>query len=280
MIKRFKGLGVKLNKYFPSIQYDLEKTDIKLKPAEYLTIGVLSCFGIFLLFSILLSISLYFGRKLPIITSIILGILLAILLTALAFFILIKYPKILAKKKAELLEKNLVFALKDILLEVSSGVSLYNALINVSKANYGLISKEIEKVAKQINSGKTMDKALEDLAIKSESEYLRKTTWQLINTLRAGSSLKDALKTIIRQLTNEQKTKIQDYAKELNMWSLIYMLFAVAIPSIGITLLVILSSFAGMSIGKPFIIAFITICFIVQFVLIGLIKTRRPVVYI
>ena len=62
------------------------------------------------------------------------------------------------------------------------------------------------------------------------------------------------------------------------MWSLIYMLFAVAIPTIGSVMLVILSSFAGMGLGKPFFIVFICICFFIQFVLVGFIKTRRPVV--
>ncbi len=278
--KRLIGIGALFAKLVPGLKYDLEKTDLELTQEEYAAVCLINCLFIFILLSGLLFFLMYLIRRLSLIKSLILSIAIGIAIFILFFILLVRYPKILAKKKAEELEKNLVFALKDILLEISSAVSLYNALVNVSKAKYGLVSKEFEKAAKQVNSGKQMDKALEELAISSESEYLRKTIWQLVNTLRAGASLKGALKTIIKNLTIEQKTKIKDYAKELNMWSLIYMLFAVAIPTIGITMMVILSSFAGMGMSKGLFIAFITVCFIVQFILIGLIKTRRPMVHI
>ena len=42
-------------------------------------------------------------------------------------------------------------------------------------------------------------------------------------------------------------------------------------------MMVILSSFAGFGITKGFFIVFIIICFIIQIILIGFIKTRRPV---
>ena len=278
--KRLIGIGAVLGRIVPGLNYDLEKTDIDLSQEEYMAICLINCFFIFILFSGLLFFLSYYIRLKTLSQSLILSLGMGFALFILFFILLSKYPNILAKKKAEQIEKNLVFALKDVLLQISSGVSLYNALVNVSKANYGLISKELEKVAKQVNSGKPMDKALEGLAITSESEYLRKMVWQLVNTLRAGASLKGALKTIIKNLTIEQKTKIRDYAKELNMWSLMYMLFAVAIPTIGSTMIVILSSFGGMGISKAFFITFIIICFIVQFILIGLIKTRRPMVHI
>ena len=276
--KRLRGIGTVFVKIVPGLKYDLEKTDLDLTQGEYMAACLVNCFFVFVLFSGLLFILTYHVRAKALSQSLTLSIGIGFALFVLFFVLLARYPKILAKKKAEQLERNLVFALKDVLLQISSGVSLYNALVNVSKANYGLVSEEFEKVAKQVNSGKAMDKALEELAVTSESDYLRKTVWQLVNTLRAGASLKGALKTIIKQLTVEQKTKIRDYAKELNMWSLVYMLFAVAIPTIGVTMMVILSSFAGMGISKGLFIAFIIICFIVQIILIGLVKTRRPMV--
>lgn len=278
--KRFIGIGALFAKIVPGLNYDLKKTDIDLTQGEYIAIALINCLFIFILFSGILFALTYFIATKTLNQSLSLSLGTAFGLFFLFFYLLARFPKILAKKKAEQLEKNLVFALKDILLQISSGVSLYNALVNVAEADYGLVSKEFEKAAKQVRAGKPMNKALEELAITSESEYLRKTVWQLVNTLRAGASLKGALKTIIINLSIEQKTKIQQYAKELNMWSLVYMLFAVAIPTIGTTMMVILSSFAGMSISKGIFISFIVVCFIVQFILIGLIKTRRPMVHI
>lgn len=278
--KRLFGVGALFTRFVPGLKYDLEKTDIKSAHEEYISACLINSLIYFFIFSWLLSALAYYGRKSSLNQSLSLGVGAGLGLSILFFMIFARYPKILAKKKAEHLEKNLVFALKDMLLQISSGVSLYNSLVNVSKAKYGLVSEEFEKAAKRISSGNPIDKSLEELAITSESEYLRKTVWQLVNTLRSGASLKGALKTIIRGLSIEQKTRIRDYAKELNTWSLIYMLFAVAIPTIGVTMMVILSSFAGMGITKSLFIVFIIICFIIQFVLIGLIKARRPMVHI
>jgi flagellar protein FlaJ len=194
--------------------------------------------------------------------------------------VLARYPRVLAGKKAEQLDKNLIFALKDLSLQVSSGVSLYNALVNVSNSGYGLVSREFGKAAKSVYAGVPMNTALENMAIESKSEYLRKTIWQLVNTLKAGASLKGALQSIIRDLTSDQRAKISSYAKELGLWSLVYMLFAVAIPTIGATMMIVLSSFAGIGITKGIFILFLAITLVVQYILIGLIRTRRPMVHI
>ena len=58
-----------------------------------------------------------------------------------------------------------------------------------------------------------MNKALEKIALESKSEYLRKTVWQIVNSLRAGASLKGTLKEIINSLTLDQRIKINNYAK-------------------------------------------------------------------
>tara|TARA_Y100000310_G_scaffold343799_1_gene453092 strand:- start:4018 stop:4275 length:258 start_codon:yes stop_codon:yes gene_type:complete len=82
---------------------------------------------------------------------------------------------------------------------------------------------------------------------------------------------------LIDDLTLDQRNRIKKYAAELNLWSLLYLLFAVAVPTIGATMLVILSSFAGFGVTQGFFIIFISICFIIQLILIGFVKTRRPV---
>lgn len=76
----------------------------------------------------------------------------------------------------------------------------------------------------------------------------------MINSIKSGSNIKKTLKSITKELSSEQRTKIANYSRELNLWSLIYMLFAVAVPSIGSTMLVILSSFAGFGIDRPMFI--------------------------
>jgi flagellar protein FlaJ len=273
--KIFLGISREILKLTSGLKYDLENTDLDVKPDAYIANSILNGLIFFFLFGGLL----YFLNTVkqqpnPIFKS----IAYAILIFFLIMYLFLKYPKIIGGKKAELIDKHLIFALKDMRLQISSGVTLYNAIVNVSNADYGQASFEFQKVAQRVNTGTPLAKALEDMAFKSKSDFLRKTIWQLVNTLKAGASLKGALTTIIEDLTLDQKDKIKRYAQELNLWVLMYMLFAVAVPTIGITLLVILSSFAGFGINQAFFIFFVIMCVIIQIVLIGFMKTRRPVV--
>ena len=63
------------------------------------------------------------------------------------------------------------------------------------------------------------------------------------------------------------------------MLALVYMLFAVAIPGLGSTLLIVLSSFGGVKVSEAFYISLISLCFFVELVIIGFIKSRRPAVH-
>jgi len=274
----FLGIGRWLSDFFSGVKYNIEQSDLNEEPERYFANALLNSILFFAIFFILLFLLLFFIKNEQPNSSLLKSSGYSFLIFALVFLIFIKYPRILAGKKAELLEKNLVFALKDLLLQVTSGVSLYNGLVNISKSNYGQVSVEFEKAAKAVNSGKPVEQALEEMTATTSSEFLRRVVWQLVNTLKAGASLEGALRTIIDDLSSEQKSRIRDYARELNLWSLIYMLFAVAIPTIGAVLLIILSSFAGFGISKGIFVSFIAINFALQYVIIGFVKSRRPVV--
>ena len=276
--KPFRGIGHLLAKKFSNIKNDLQASDLEMEDFEYLSVALINIIFMILLFFGLLFVLSYRVQLKPLEESLKSSLLYSFGIGALISFALIRYPKISAGKKAEQIDKNLVYALKDLALQISSDVSLYNGLVNVSKAGYGQVSTEFGKIAQAINTGTPMDKALERMAVNTESEYLKRTTWQLVNTLKAGASLKGALRAIVSDLTIEQRSKIRDYAHELNLWSLIYMLFAVAVPTIGAVMLVILSSFGGMGVSQNMFLVFIGICFFIQYVLIGFIKARRPIV--
>lgn len=273
-------LGVSHNfaKKFPEMKVDLQASGLEMQDFEYIAMVIVNILFMFFLFFFLLFVLNYQVQFKPLADSLRESLLYSFGIGLLIAYALVRYPKIIAGKKAEQIDKNLVYALKDLLLQISSDVSLYNGFVNVSKAGYGLVSDEFEKVAQAINTGTPMDVALERLAVNTESEYLKRTTWQLINTIKAGASLKGALRAIVKDLTMEQRSKIRDYAHELNLWSLIYMMFAVAVPTLGAVMLVILSSFGGMGVTQGMFIAFLVLCFLIQIVLIGFIKARRPVV--
>ncbi|MAG47597.1 hypothetical protein CL617_03250 [archaeon] len=277
---KFLGFSNILLRVSPGLQYDLKKIDNKVNYREYILLcwinAKLLAFVFFLLFVFLL----FNVREFSLVNSILYGFLISLFIHLLVYFVLITYPKILTGKKGERIEKNLVFALKDLSIQITSGVPVYNAFVLVARSDYGEVSREFEKISKDVNSGVPLQESLEKSSFSSGSEYYKKTMWQLINTIRAGASLKGALKTIINELVLEQRSKIKGYAQELNLWSLLYLLFAVAIPTIGLTLMIILSNFAGGGISEGALILFIILTFIVQVIIIGFIKSRRPVLNI
>jgi archaeal flagellar protein FlaJ len=276
LVLKLRGIGKKLLSYFPSIERDLAMTGIEIDADYYMAKITVNAFFISGFFTFLIAF-LMWSQNNPINEIITKSVSIFFGITLMFFLLHLKYPDIIAKKKASEIDKDLVFALKDITLNISAGLSLYDAFVNISKGDYGETSNEFNKIVMAINSGTPITDALENTAIKTKSEYLKKSSWQMINSIKSGSNIKKTLKSITKELSSEQRTKIANYSRELNLWSLIYMLFAVAVPSIGSTMLVILSSFAGFGIDRPMFIFFIVICLIIQYVLIGLVKSRRPV---
>jgi len=265
---------------FPHLKINLLQTEMDSREEEYIITSLVNAIFYFILFSGLFLFLFKFARNLDIETSILMSLIYALPIFLLFFFLFTKYPAILAGKKSEEIEKNLVFALKDLLLQTTSGISIYNAFVHISKENYGVVSEEFDFVIKQMNTGISMENALEKMATRTTSEFLRKVTWQLLNTLKAGASIEGILKTIINEITLTQKARIKDFSHELNLWSMLYMLFAVAVPTIGATMLIILSSFAGFGVTRLMFILFLILCFIVQLILIGFVKSRRPYIQI
>jgi len=279
MAKRLRGIGSISLKFFPGIKYDIKAMELNIDATDYSTISFINALAVSAVFSLLVFVMSYFSAGRDFYTTLVISLAVELGIFMVFLYVLLRYPSVHAGKLAEQIEKTLVFALKDMLLQVSSGMGIFNAIVSISKSNYGEVSKEFERLAKKINGGVPTERALEELSIETKSDYLKRATWQLTNTIKAGADLKESLKVIIAELTNSQKTKISDYAKELNLWSLLYMLFAVAIPTIGIVMLVILGSFAGFQITTATFVVFLLIDIIVQFAIIGFIKSRRPVVY-
>ena len=175
-----------------------------------------------------------------------------------------------------ILEADLLNSLQHMLVEIKSGVPLFNSMVSISD-DYGEVSEEFRKVVKEINAGKSEIKALEEASRRNPSLYFRRTLWQLTNSIKAGSDIGDTLEAIVHNLTQEQIIEIRKYGQELSPYTLIYMLIAVIMPTLGITFLIILSSFAGIEIPKLTFPVIIIGLAIFQYFFMGIIKTKRPI---
>ncbi|MFW6449642.1 MAG: type II secretion system F family protein [Nanoarchaeota archaeon] len=276
--KKLSIISRLVNSFFPTLEDDLRTADMGTDKDTYSVLVTLNALC-WMLFSGIFLFALIVGLDArPIIEATYYSIGLGLFLFLLIAVVTIRYPKVVAGKNAEKIESNLIFALKDLLLKVSAGTQLYDALVSIANSDYGEVSKEFEKVAKQVQSGRPLEAALEEMALRTSSEYMKRTVWQIVNVLKSGSNLKTALRIVITEQLQNHKEKIRNYAQELNLWSLIYMLFAVAIPTIGLTLMLILTTFSGFGLTRGLFIVFGVLCLLVQYVIIGLIHSRRPAI--
>ena len=100
--------------------------------------------------------------------------------------------------------------------------------------------------------------------------------WQITNAMKAGSDVASSLEAIVNSLTQEQIIAIRRYGQELSPFTLMYMLIAVIMPTLGITFMIILSSFAGIKIPDITFPAILLVLTVFQYFYMGVIKTKRP----
>jgi flagellar protein FlaJ len=187
-----------------------------------------------------------------------------------------KYPKIILAKKARNLEKNMVYALKHILVQVKSGVPLFNSIVTVSEKNYGEMSLLMKKLVKEVETGTPLEAAMDEMALESSSENFRRALWQISNSLKSGVEISETLRNIISNMTHEQRIAIRRYGSQLNPLTLVYMMVAVILPALGITLMIVMSSFSGTAVPQSIFYLLLFAVGAFQFIFIGMIKSKRP----
>lgn len=273
LTKNFLSIGDFLLKLTPGFEVTLLRADIELDEREYITISFFS--ALFWTFMITMSLVLLnFFKSLPI-SFFFVG-------PPLGFFVIFSYinsyPKLIITRKIKDIEKNLLFALRSMEIQVSSGINLFDSIASVSKGNFGLISEEFKTAVKKITTGKPEMEALEELILRNPSLYFRRIIWQITNSLRSGTDLSSTLKVIVGDLSYEKLVSIRKYGSQLNPMAMMYMMVAVIFPTLGVSLLMILSSFSSMQLSEVVFWMILGTTAFLQFIFIGMIKSKRPVV--
>lgn len=257
------------------LEENLKNSDADISREEYIAICLRSfCFAFVILFVFFTTILVFLGIKLFYLA----GLALALLFSFFVLFSQLVYPRIYVSRRQRNIEKNLVPALENILIQINSGVPLFRVMINVSSADYGELSEEFKKAVRRINSGEREVEVLDDLGKKNPSVFFRRTLWQISSGMRSGSNMSIVIKESIKALNEEQLIQIQNYGNKLNPLVVFYMLIAVIIPSLSIAFLTILSSMINLPKTMTILlfIGLFVFVVLVQIMFLGLIKSRRP----
>lgn len=262
---------------FPALKYDLEQSGFYISPRRWMSIALFAFIFYFIIISVVLFL-VTFAAGIETQRALSVSLFAGLAIGLGSFMFLSFYPKLSAKKKVNSIEKNLPYVLHHILVQVRSGVPLYDTLVSIAKSDYGLLSKEMRRVVNEINTGKSEAEALERITRETPSFFFRRVMWQMINALKSGADIGTTMKEIVENLAVEERVAIKRYGAQLNPLALMYMLFAVIFPTLGITFLLVLTSFTGIALNIELVlIGIIGILLLFQFMFIGLIKSRRPV---
>lgn len=191
-------------------------------------------------------------------------------------FSFLKLKGIIKKREREI-DKEVLFAGHYLLVKLYAGRPLLNAFIETAKSR-GVAAKYIKEIVHDIDTGSPIEKALESAILYSPSEKFKKILFQINNALQLGIDVTKPLESVIDEITNEQELEVKKYGRKLNTIVIFYMLMAIVIPSIGMTMFIILSSFINLPITlrEFFVITFFII--ILQLVFISMFKAIRPMV--
>lgn len=274
----FIAVGDLLSRVSPYTALHLKQSGIdeeyNITAREYLAICFFISSALFIISSLILTFILSLGTKEFLSFGPIIGIFIGIL----SYVQLVAYPKVIVNRRVRDLERNLLFALRTILVQIRSGVPIFDAFVSIATGKYGQISDEFRIVIEKSRAGVPVVDTLEELAIRNPSLFFRRAIWQLLNAIKSGSDIGENLESIIDSLSKEQLVQIGRYKSILNPLAMMYMMIAVIIPSLGITVMIILSTFPGMEgLGNPQTFWLLLVGIILmQFIFMGVIRSKRP----
>ena len=271
--QRLLGIGDTISGIFPALRLELKQAEIPLTEKEYG--AIIFILAMFYFIMIALISALLLSRLYPAYLYIappIFGVLAAVMIIVQ----LGAYPHIAVQKKVRDLERNLIFAMRIILIQLKSGIGLFDALSLIARQDYGRVSTEVRKAVDEISSGTLEERALQKLATNDPSPFFRKSLWQLVNGMKSGTDVVQVIDDLVDSLTKEQGLQIRRYGGVLRLFSLMYMMLGVIVPALGITFLIILGSFPQIQISELFFWMLLLFLMVGQFMFVGMVKSKRP----
>lgn len=204
-------------------------------------------------------------------------IVLIVMLVSFLIFISMSLKKVdvFISRRAKEIDKDVLFAGRFLLVKLNSGKPLINAVIDASKS-YGVANKFFKDIVHDIDLGTPLEEALNNAYITTPSKKLKKILFQINNALKIGVDVSAPLEATLEEISQEQLIEIQRYGKKLNSMIMFYMLFAIVLPSLGITLFSVIASMIAININLQLFFVVLFMLFIVQIGFLAMFKAVRP----
>jgi pilus assembly protein TadC len=258
------------NKY-PSLRKDLRKARMSTTPTEYvkksLTSAAYMGFGVMILVFFFLLRDGGFPLLIPLLAGAVVG--------KIMFDVNMRKTAVAIAKRGKAIDRDVLFAGRLLLIKLNSGTPLLNALEDAA-SGVGETTKYFQDILRAIELGTPLEQALERATEYCPSENLRKVLFQITNALKIGIDVTNFLEAILEEISEEQLTEIIRYGKKLSSLTMFYMLAAIVVPSLGMTMFIVVASMANLPLDMLAFSVIIFFLFIIQFIFITLFKSARP----
>ncbi|MBS3105029.1 type II secretion system F family protein [Candidatus Woesearchaeota archaeon] len=258
--------------FFPALKSELRIAHLPYTPIQYVNKNLKSTalqafvFTIFFFF-VLQKAKLPFLLLLPIF----------IILFILIFEYSLLRVKAKIRQREREIDKEVTFVGRYLLVKLYSGRPLLNALIETASSR-GITSKYLKEIVDDINTGNTIEEALSNAMIYSPSDKLRRILFHINNALQLGIDVTKPLESVLEEITRGEELEIKKYGKKLNTLVIFYMLAAVILPSLGVAMLIVISSFIHFTLSLKVLSVLVFFIVVLQFIFITLFKSIRPMV--
>ncbi|MCL5092522.1 MAG: type II secretion system F family protein [Candidatus Marsarchaeota archaeon] len=193
------------------------------------------------------------------------------------FNMFLNFPRHKSKGNAKNIERDILFAVRDMIISLRSGMPLFNAIVSIS-TGYGDASLEFSKIVQKVQLGMPLSEAIDITIDESKSNSFKRVMLQASVSIKAGADVVSSLQSIIDQLSQERVIELRRYGQRLNAIAMFYMLFGVILPSMGIAVVTILTTFISLFTVTPTVLdaTLVGIAFL-QIIFLQLIRSSRPV---
>ena len=204
--------------YLAVLKKELAMARMRQNAEDYVSL----CCGISLIIGTMTLISVYF--------SAILAIPLFLIVTASAFLIISKYPKIRKVSAGKSIERKLRFSLRYFALQLSISVPFEKALEVMSKGD-SLLSDDMKKVLRDVKNGKSIPEALNSFSCRTHSKAVKKLTGAMAMSYCSGDNGR-IIKKILDEQNGLHRIRVREYNARMMMYSLAFIGFGAVAPAL------------------------------------------------
>ena len=266
------GFVNRLVSFFPALKSQLRIANLPLTPVQFIKKSI----RVTAIYSVLLTVLFFF-----VLQKAKLSLFLLLPIYLVMFILLFQYSMLNLKAKIKRRErdinKEVLFVGRYLLVKLYSGRPLLNALIETANSR-GIAAKYIKEIVDDIDTGNTIEDALNHSMIYSPSEKLRKVLFHINNALQLGIDVTKPLESVLDEITREEELEIKKYGKKLNTLVIFYMVAAVIFPSLGVSLFIVISSIINFQINLSVLLIVTFFIVVFQFIFIAMFKSIRPMV--